>query len=333
MRFFSSCRIILITTLALAPAPLRAEPVPAPPLKTQPETLEDLRALQRQVAAVSKRVSPAVVGLRVGRGLGSGVIVSEDGIVLTAGHVSGDPDKECTVILPDGKLVKGKTLGAFRTIDSGMVKITDPPPTGGKWPFVELGHSAPLRRGQWCVALGHPGGFKPGRTPPLRLGRVLDNRATLIRTDCTLVGGDSGGPLFDLDGKLIAIHSRIGATVSENIHVPIDTYRDTWKRLIAAEAWGEPIGGPRGGKPFLGVDLDNDARVCRVAEVEPDSPAEKAGIKPGDVILSFDGEPVANFEELTLQLVGHKPGDTVNVRVRRGDQTLKLKLQVGRRTP
>jgi serine protease Do len=274
--------------------------------------------------------------------MGSGVIVSDDGLVLTAGHVSGEPGQDCSIVLPDGKIVRGKTLGAYRTIDSGMIKITDAVPGGAKkWPFVELGRSAQLRRGQWCVALGHPGGFKPGRTPPLRLGRVLDIRPDVIRTDCTLVGGDSGGPLFDLDGKLIGIHSRIGSTVSDNLHVPIDTYRDTWNRLTASEAWGEPInGGGRGGngragrgKPFLGIDFDNAAKECLIGEVEPDSPAEKAGIQPGDVITSFADKPVANFVELTPLVTASSPGDTVNLEVRRDGKTLKLKLQIGRRTP
>src|SRR3954466_942030 len=115
-----------------------------------------------------------------------------------------------------------------------------------------MGISGALHKAQWCIALGHPGGFKLGRTAPLRLGRILDLRGTFITTDCTLVGGDSGGPLFDLDGKVIGIHSRIGASTLANIHVPVDTYTETWDRLAAAEAWGDRFAfGPRG--PLLGV--------------------------------------------------------------------------------
>src|SRR5262249_56787918 len=105
-----------------------------------------------------------------------------------------------------------------------MIKI----PETGQYPHVEMGDSKSLQKGQWVVSLGQPGGFVPGRSPVLRLGRVINSTDSLIQTDCTLVGGDSGGPLFDLDGKVIGIHSRIGERISFNIHVPVATYRDEW---------------------------------------------------------------------------------------------------------
>src|SRR5262249_25394639 len=174
---------------------------------------------------------PAVVGIQIGGASGSGVIVSEDGYILTAGHVSGKPDTECEIIFPDGKRVKGKSLGVNRSIDSGMIKITEK----GKWPFAEMSRGPKPEKGQWVVSLGHPNGFISGRTPVLRLGRVLNSTDSLVQTDCTLVGGDSGGPLFDLDGKVIGIHSRIGPTITFNIHVPIATYNETWDDLVASK--------------------------------------------------------------------------------------------------
>src|SRR5205807_1727365 len=97
--------------------------------------------------------------------------------------------------------------------------------------------SADLKKGQWVITVGHPGGFRPDRSPPVRLGRVIESTKSLVRTDCTIVGGDSGGPLFDMTGKVVGIHSRIGAPLSANIHVPVDTYRDTWDRLVKGEVW------------------------------------------------------------------------------------------------
>ena len=88
--------------------------------------------------------------------------------MLTAGHVSGAPGRDVTVTLPDGKTVKGKTLGRNAVADSGLVKITEE----RDWSFVEMGDSGELQKGQWCIAVGHPGGYKPGRTPVVRLGRV-----------------------------------------------------------------------------------------------------------------------------------------------------------------
>src|SRR5262249_46582566 len=188
--------------------------------KVAPENIEELKAIQLQVRKVLEKAIPCTVGIRIGAAQGSGVIVSKDGYVLTAGHVSGTPGKDCTLVLPDGKTVKGKTLGVNRGIDSGMIKIVEE----REWPFVEIGKSADLKAGQWCIATGHPGGYKNGRSPVVRVGRILTPGKSAITSDCTLVGGDSGGPLFDMSGRVIGIHSRIGGSITSNVHVPVDTY-------------------------------------------------------------------------------------------------------------
>ena len=204
-----------------------------------PATVEELRAIEKHVQKVLDKVMPAVVGLRVGPGQGSGVIVKEDGFILTAGHVSGTPNQNAQVVMPNGKVHKGKSLGKNGGIDSGMMKILDE----GKYPHLEMGKSSDLKVGQWVVAIGHPGGFRPNRTPVVRVGRILVVNQFLIRTDCTLVGGDSGGPLFDMQGRVIGIHSRIGGlAITENIHVPIDTFVQTWDKLAKGEAWGGQLG-------------------------------------------------------------------------------------------
>ena len=204
-----------------------------------PASVDELRAVEAHVQKVIEKVMPAVVGIRIGNGQGSGVIVKEDGTALTAGHVSGPPNQNAQVVMPSGKVLKGKALGRFVSIDSGMVKIVDE----GKYPFVEMGKSADLRPGQWVVAIGHPGGFRPNRTPVVRLGRILFANQFVIRTDCTLVGGDSGGPLFDMQGRVIGIHSRIGGfAITENMHVPVDTFRETWDKLVKGDSWGSQLG-------------------------------------------------------------------------------------------
>jgi S1-C subfamily serine protease len=219
-------------------APLPWE-LPAALHKAAPENVDDLRAIEKHVQKVLAKVMPAVVGLRVGPGQGSGVLVGEDGTILTAGHVSGTPNQNAAVILPDGKTLKGKSLGRYTTIDSGMMKIVEE----GKYPSLEMGNSSELKVGQWVIAIGHPGGFRANRTPVVRVGRILYVSAFVIRTDCTLVGGDSGGPLFDMHGRVIGIHSRIGdKQITENMHVPIDTFRKTWERLAKGESWGGPLG-------------------------------------------------------------------------------------------
>ncbi len=202
-----------------------------------PKSLDDLRALEDRVRAVVAKVSAATVGVRVGSNSGSGVIVSEDGLVLTAGHVVGKPGQEVVFMFADGKTAKGKTLGLYGNADAGMMRITDE----GKWPYLPRGQSHELRVGSWCLALGHPLGYVKDRPPVVRLGRVLRLSDNVIQTDCALVGGDSGGPLFDLEGRIVGIHSRIGMAMDINIHVPINVFADNWERLLKGEQWQDSV--------------------------------------------------------------------------------------------
>src|SRR5215212_9733449 len=119
--------------------------------KPAPEGVNDLKALQAATKAVLKKSMPATVGLVIGQNAGSGVIVNEEGYILTAGHVSGEPGQEAIVLLPDGTRLKGKTLGRNDGIDSGMIKITSKPPKGGKWPHAEMGDSTKVKKNQWVV--------------------------------------------------------------------------------------------------------------------------------------------------------------------------------------
>ncbi len=321
---------LLLPTMPLARAADKKDETKLPPalIKSAPENVKDLQEIQQQVRKVLDKVIPCTVGVRVGGASGSGVIISKEGHILTAGHVSGKADQNVTVILPNGKTVKGKTLGSNRTIDSGMIKITE----GGNYPHLEMGKSGELKRGQWVIATGHPGGFKPGRSPVVRVGRILDVSDRAIRTDCTLVGGDSGGPLFDMHGNVIAIHSRIGGRITDNVHVPVDTYRDTWDRLAKGEVWGGGIGGPDPNLPYLGVRLTgSDSEGCKIEEITPNSPAAKAGLKPGDVILKFDTTDLKHPDDLAPQIRKHKIGDSVVLEIKRGDETLKMKLALGKR--
>lgn len=324
--------LLLLLLLGLAAAPAwRAEaddktkdrPLPPALDKPAPESVEDLKAIQEQLKKVLEKVVPCTVGLQVGGAQGSGVIVSEDGYVLTAAHVSGSAKRSVEIYLADGRKVKGETLGASRLpggTDSGLIKITDE----GKWPFAEMGKSAELKKGQWCICVGHPGGYNPKRSPPVRLGRVLNATSTVIRTDCTLVGGDSGGPLFDMNGLVIGIHSRIDSQVIDNLHVPVDTYRDNWDRLVKGEVWGSVR------VAYLGAERDPEADNCRISGVKPDSPAAKAGLKAGDVVTKFDGQKIATFDDLKNQILKKKPGDEVTLEVVRAKETITLKAVLGR---
>ncbi|MFT7643263.1 MAG: serine protease Do [Pirellulaceae bacterium] len=301
-----------------------------PPVKTgvfkgdAPLDLEQVKKFQAHIQKLVKdKLLPATVNVQVGAAQGSGVIISEDGYVLTAAHVGSKPDRDVVFVFPDGRRVKGKTLGLNRTIDAGLMKITQ----GGKYPFVEMGDSKTVKPGDWCLSTGHPGGLEPGRPPVLRVGRVLSSNENVIVSDCTLIGGDSGGPLFDLDGKVIGINSRIGSSLDSNMHVPVLTYKDTWDRLVKGEAWGHLPGS----NPYIGVQGSEDTEVARLAVVFPGTPADKAGLKAGDIIEKFDGKDVPNFPALVGFVKEHQPGDSIALVVKRDDEKLNLKMVIGKR--
>ena len=293
-------------------------------------SIADLRSLETKVSQVAAKATPATVALVSERSgsSGSGVLVSADGLILTAAHVV-QGMSELDVYFPDGKKWLGKVLGANYSKDIGMVKMVDP----GPWPFVEIGESKPLEAGDWVVAMGHSAGFDPARTPPVRFGRVMsDGPGNFFTTDCTLIGGDSGGPLFGLDGRLVGINSSIGVSWKNNNHAGVDGFREDWDRLVEGQTWGtlqmNPLANPE--TPVLGIGMEmmrsRDAGV-RIQRVEPNSPAAAAGVRVGDVIRSVDGELVREGADLQQVLVKREAGDKVKLGILRGDG--KVEIEVG----
>jgi len=186
--------VLAVDATAQKPSDVTTERKPSVNDRVVPESVDDLKALQEQVKKVVAKCRQTTVGIFVGNSAGSGVIIKKDDgfYVLTAGHVSGNADRDCQLVLASGRRVKGKTLGANNGIDSGLIKIVDK----GTFDCAEAGKSKTLKPGQWVVSIGHPGGFQQGRTPVVRVGRILKVDGNTVQTDCTLVGGDSGGPLF-----------------------------------------------------------------------------------------------------------------------------------------
>ncbi len=302
-----------------------------PPAPLVPKTVDDLKAIQARVEAVAKMALPATVGILLNDAQGSGVIVSKDGYVLTAGHVSGKPGQRIQIVLSTGRRVRAVTLGANNGIDSGMAKILDP----GDYPFVPVGTAKNLSSGQWVVSLGHPGGYRRDRPPVVRLGRVLLTRDTLIGTDGPLFSGDSGGPMFDLDGRLVGIHSRIGSTTSANIHVPIDTFVATWDRLAKGDEWGSRTflarGAPGENAPkaaALGVRAVADARGALVNQVYPGAGADAAGILEGDVITKINDRTVHSPDDIKEAVEKQKIGDAVRLQVVRASKVMDLQVKL-----
>lgn len=295
--------------------------------------LEDLARLESKVEDVSRKVLPATVALlseRTGSS-GSGVITTADGLILTAAHVVQGAE-ELLVVFPDGKQVPGKVLGANYSKDIAMVQIMEK----GKWPFVEMGTSKDLSAGDWVVALGHSAGFDASRPPPVRFGRVIsDGPGNFLTTDCTLIGGDSGGPLFDLNGKIVGIHSSIGQSLTNNNHAGIDGFREDWTRIHAGEAWGElslnPFANPEMPVLGIGMAMARGIKGVIVESVVHGSPAAAAGVRTGDLIRSLDGSAVRDGAELLQILAKCQAGDSVKLGVLRDRDSLDMNVTLKRR--
>jgi serine protease Do len=228
--------------------------------------------------------------------------------------------------------VAGKTLGINAREDSGMIQITEKGPKDGKWPFVPVTKSAGVQKGQWVVTLGHPSGPKEGRSPVARLGRVLSSDDHVLRTDCTLVGGDSGGPLFDLKGRVIGIHSRIGFGLALNYHVHADQFKNDWDKLVAGEWVDRPAPPKVVVTAYIGVIFpEDDEEDAWLKEVIEGDPADKAGLKAGDTITRFNDTPVKSVKQFRKQMDLSKPGDKVKLNVRRGISSLLLTVILGKK--
>ncbi len=291
-----------------------------------PNSVDQLRELERQQRRVAAAAVDCTVSVKIGPAQGCGVIISESGYILTAAHVAMKPGKNAQIMLSDGRVVRATSLGMNRNVDAGLIKI-NPEQNGGKpWPHATLGSSEDLVPGMWCVATGHPGGYDLSRGPVTRIGRILAVRPSAIVTDCALIGGDSGGPLFDISGRLIAVHSRIGNDVSDNLHVPIDHYETSWKRMQQSDAWGFLPGF----KPVLGVTGSKSAPQAVIEFVRNGSPADTAGLRPGDVITEFGDTIISNFESLRLAVADTMPGERVRMVIQREGKDKYLTVEIGR---
>ena len=288
-----------------------------------PESLDQLRAMETRFEKLTETLMPATVNIQMGSSQGSGVVVTEDGYILTAAHViGGKPFQKARIVFPDGRRFQAETLGVNSgRIDSGMLKIINP--KNKSFPYVQLGISEPLNLGQWVMAIGHPGGLDKSRGLVTRVGRVVSKTDRVIRTDCTLVGGDSGGPLFDMNGQLIGIHSRIGMKLSDNFHVPVDQFSDNWDKL----AQGLILSG----RPSLGFNVMDESNV--VTNVRTKTAASKAGLKVGDRIIKIQDKDVEDKESMVAAIgeLGLLPNQKITIRIKREDEEQDLDFVVGQR--
>lgn len=316
----------LVTTTKPVVAPL-----PEAFAKEIPESIEDLRAIESHLTQLLPRLQLATVAVRIREARGSGVLVTSQGLIMTAGHVSGRPGREVEVTLSDGTQVFGRTLGRNRNLDTGLIQLDG---TKSDWPFCPMVANPEDRPatqlGEWCIALGHPGGHQHGRSAPVRFGRVLQRTNRLLQTDCELVGGDSGGPLFNMQGEVIGINSRIGEDLDFNFHVPQRVFQYEWKELLASRDLDgtEDLDGDQSREALLGVSGQADPAGLKVIKVFENEPAARAGIQVGDLMITFDGQRITSMQQL-VTLVGTKlPGDEVTIELIRHGERMEIVVEL-----
>ena len=266
--------------------------------------------------------------------LGSGFIISTDGFVLTNAHVV-ESAEEITVKLNDKREFKAKVIGSDKRTDIALIKIEA---TG--LPAVRFGDPAKLKVGEWVIAIGSPFGFENTVTAGIvsAKGRSLpqENFVPFIQTDAAVNPGNSGGPLFNMRGEVIGINSQIysrtGGFMGLSFAIPIDVANDIATQL---KTTGKITRG-RIGVVIQPVTKDlaesfglGKPAGALVSSVEKGSPAEKAGIEAGDVIVKFDGKTVASSEDLPRLVGATKPGTKASVQLMRNKATKDVTVLVG----
>ncbi len=269
------------------------------------------------------------------RGIGSGFIIDAEGLILTNAHVVADADT-VLVRLSDGKReFEGKVLGADSRTDVALVKIE-----ASGLPVARLGNSEAVKPGQWVAAIGSPFGFTNTITAGIvsATERALPDETFVpfIQTDVAVNPGNSGGPLLNARGEVIGINSMIysqtGGYMGVSFAIPIELALDVARQLrehgkVTRGRIGVAIQEvtPELAKAF-GLD---SARGVLVGSVEPDGPADEAGLRTGDVILAYNGERIEEADELPRLVAATKPGTEARLEVWRDGQTRTLTVTVG----
>jgi serine protease Do len=265
------------------------------------------------------------------RGVGSGFFISSDGFVLSNHHVVAGADK-VVVTMADRREFSAKIIGSDQRTDVALLKIE-----GSGFPYLTLGNPEALRVGEWVLAIGSPFGLANTVTAGIvsALGRDTGDYLPFIQTDVAVNPGNSGGPLINLKGEVIGINSQIysrtGGFMGISFAIPIDE-----AELIAAQLKkeGKVVRGRIG--VMIGEVSKDVAEAlgfpsstgALVRSVDPDGPSAKAGIKPGDIVLSFQRKKIERVSDLPRTVGGTKPGTKARMMVWRGGKQIKVTVTV-----
>jgi serine protease Do len=260
---------------------------------------------------------------------GSGVVISKDGYILTNRHVIDQADS-VTVTFTNGDEYTARVVGADARDDLALIKVDPKQPLTA----APLGDSEAVRPGDWVMAMGNPYGFEYSVTVGVVSGKGRSLPETtfgdFIQTDAAIYPGNSGGPLFDLAGEVVGINTQVIPTTNLGFAVPINSAKEILPQLLEK---GKVVRG------YLGVSINDAAELTQppkgvdtgaaIMEVHPGTPAEEAGLKVGDVVVTFDGKPVATAAALTDLVTRTSPGGRVTVGIVRDGKPMNVDVVVG----
>ncbi|GAB6158951.1 trypsin-like peptidase domain-containing protein [Desulfotomaculum varum] len=261
---------------------------------------------------------------QVQTGLGSGFIVSEDGYIVTNYHVI-EGASQIQVTLASNKQYQAKVEGFDQELDLAVLKINP----DDKLPTLKFGSSESIESGDWVIAIGNPYGLDhtvtvgviSAKGRPVNIG---DRRfRNLLQTDASINPGNSGGPLLNLNGEVVGVNTAVNASAQGiGFAIPSSTVKSVYSQLITKGTVAHP---------YLGVNIQPsvDQRGVTVVGVVPDSPAMAAGLKPGDVILQFNGKPLTTPQDLIDAVDQSRPGQKVTLLVVRSGQSRELQAIIG----
>jgi serine protease Do len=255
-----------------------------------------------------------------GQGNGSGFIYDAAGIVITNHHVV-DGAERLEVKLADGRTFDAENLGSDPATDIAVIRLSE----ADNLPTVEIGSSSALQIGDWVVAIGSPMGLEHSASVGILSGRgrgdlglYADSYLDFLQTDADIAPGSSGGPLFDLDGRVVGINTAVGAASGPGFAIPIDQAVAIIPKLRDE---GEIV---RGWLGASSAPREDGGKGAVIGTVYAGTPADDASLRSGDIVTEIDGNPVDSFETLRAYIAAQSPGHTVLMKVDRDGETLEL---------